>query len=78
MEHQTSVTVQLTNVKMVDEKTDEIINHEVVGKLTTNDAKNYSKELGYTFVSKDVTKDTFNIPTNSLIELKNNTPLNFQ
>lgn len=69
-EHQTEVTVQVTTIKMINEINDEIYNHNVNGKLTSAEAKKVAKEIGYTFISKDVTKDTFFVNTNELTKLK--------
>lgn len=66
----TTVTVQVTTIKMINEVNDEIYNHNVNGKLTTSQAKNIAKEIGYTYINKDVSKDTFNVPTKLLLELK--------
>ena len=68
--HKTTVTVQVTTIKMINEFNDEIFNHNVNGKLTTTDAKEIAKEIGYTYISKTVSKDTFDVPTKLLLELK--------
>lgn len=66
----TNVTVQVTNIKMINELNDEIFNHTENGKLTTAQAKLVAKEIGYTYINKDVSKDSFNVPTKLLLELK--------
>lgn len=68
--HQTTVTVQVTTIKLINEINDEIYNHTVNGKLTTAQAKTVAKEIGYTYINKEVLKDTFDVPTKLLLELK--------
>lgn len=68
--HHTTVTVQVTTIKLINEINDEIYNHNVNGKLTTAQAKAVAKEIGYTYINKEVSKDTFDVPTKLLLELK--------
>lgn len=69
--HQTEVTTITTNIKLIDETNNDEVKQQVInGKLNVSECKSIAKELGLTFVSKDVNKDTFNVNTDLLIELK--------
>lgn len=70
--HETEVTIQVTTVKLINEVNDEVFTMQVNGKLTTTDAKAYAKEVGYTFVSKENSKQTFVVNTNDLKQLQAN------
>lgn len=70
-DHQTEVTTITTSIKLIDESNNDEVKHHVVnGKLNVSECKAVAKELGLTFVSKDVNKETFNVNTDSLIQLK--------
>lgn len=69
--HQTEVTTITTTIKLIDEtNNDEVKQHVVNGKLNVSECKTVAKELNLTFVSKDVNKETFNVNTDDLINLK--------
>lgn len=70
-QHQTEVTTVTTSIKMIDESNnDEVKQQTVNGKLNVSECKSFAKELNLTYVSKETMKDTFNVNTDSLIQLK--------
>lgn len=68
--HVTSVTVQKTIIKLINEVNDEVYTQTVNGKLNTTDSKKYAANVGYTFISKENVKETFDVPTSELTKLK--------
>lgn len=68
--HVTSVTVQKTVIKLINELNDEVYSQTVNGKLNTTESKKYAANVGYTFISKENIKDTFDVPTTELNNLK--------
>lgn len=69
-DHKTTVTVQRTNIKMVNEVDDVIYTITVNGKLNIIDSKAFVEDkMGYTYISKENVKHTFNVLTNDLINL---------
>ena len=71
MQHLTTVTIQVTIIKVVDETTDTVSTIESYGKLNTTDAKNLAKQKGFVFVSKESITNTHEIETELLIDLIN-------
>lgn len=56
--HKTTVKVQITHIKCVNEQNDEIVVLDAHGKLTITDCKNIAKQNELSFVSKNtVTKE---------------------
>lgn len=68
--HVTTVTVQKTVIKLINELNDEVYTQTVNGKLNTTDSKKYAANVGYTFISKENIKETFDVPTSELVKLK--------
>lgn len=71
MNNLTEVTTVTTLIKMIDESdNDKVINHTAFGKLTITECKKLAKDLNLTYVSKEVVKESFEVDTAKLIELK--------
>lgn len=69
--HLTPVTVRQTLVKYFNEDNNEVHTITLVGKLNITECKNYLKDnnLGI-FISKEDIKETFNVDTVALIQLR--------
>lgn len=69
--HLTPVTVRQTIIKYFDESNNQVHDVKVVGKLNITESKDYLKKcnLGI-FISKEDVKETFNVDTIALIQLK--------
>lgn len=66
----TKVTVQQTNIKYVNNN-DVVSTVKVVGALNITECKNHLKEQEYgVFISKEVIKETFEVNTIQLLQLK--------
>lgn len=69
--HLTQVTIQVTKIKVIDENNnDEVKTVTCYGKLNATECKQQVKDSGLTYVSKEVEKDTFEVDTKSLLDLK--------
>lgn len=69
-DHTTQVTTQITDIKMINEETDNVATNSFNGKLNVTECKALAKQLGLTFVSKTNRKETFEVNTNELHKLK--------
>ena len=69
--HLTPVTVRQTIIKYFNESENQVHDVKVVGKLNITESKEYLKKcnLGL-FISKEDLKETFNVDTVALIQLK--------
>ena len=69
--HLTPVTVRQTIIKYFNESENQVRDVKVVGKLNITESKEYLKKcnLGL-FISKEDVKETFNVDTVALIQLK--------
>ena len=57
MKKQTTVKFKVTNIRMFDPQTSEVINYESTSKLTTPECKEIAKARKLTFIDKtDITK----------------------
>lgn len=70
IDHMTTVTIQVTNIKLINELNDEVYTINVNGKLNTTESKAHAKEVGYTFVSKENVKESFEVNTTELLQLR--------
>lgn len=66
----TQVTVRLTKLKIFFESQNEVEERTITGKLNISDSKKYCQENGGIFISKTDVKETFNVDTVALIQLK--------
>lgn len=70
MENKTLVTVHFTNVKFYNESTNTVESVKVAGKLNTTQSRTYATDNGGIFISKDNVKESFEVDTIRLIQLK--------
>lgn len=68
----TEVTVAKTLIKYFTPEDGKVVDVPVIGKLTQAEAKNYVKSIDSkaVLVLKEVVKDTFNVSTIDLLQLK--------
>lgn len=69
LEHTTQVTIQVTQVKCLDESNNEVIIIDCYGKLNVTQSKQIAKDNGLTYISKQLTSNTHSIKTSELIKL---------
>lgn len=67
--HTTVVTIQVTNVKCLNEVTDEVVIVNAFGKLNLRESKQVATEHGLTFVSKENITNEHELLTSELINL---------
>ena len=69
--HLTPVTIRQTVIKYFNESNNQVHDIKVVGKLNITESKEYLKKcnLGI-FISKEDLKETFNVDTVALIQLR--------
>lgn len=72
MKNQTKVTVRKTLIKTLDNEKNVVVDHEIVGKLTTVECRDYvnANLENHTFILKENITDTFNVDTIALTQLK--------
>ena len=71
MKKQTTVKFKVTNIRMFDPQTSEVINYESTSKLTTPECKEIAKARKLTFIDKtDITKSV-TVENTKLINLSN-------
>lgn len=67
--HTTKVTIQVTNVKCLNEDTNEVVIINAFGKLNLRESKQVATDHGLTFVSKENITNEHELLTSKLIEL---------
>lgn len=70
MDNKTLVTVHFTNVKFYHESNNTVETVKVAGKLNTTQSRAYATDNGGIFISKDNVKESFDVDTIRLIQLK--------
>lgn len=70
MEDLTKVTVKFTVIKMFQESSEQIETVKVNGSLNISQCKEFAKNSGYIYISKENVKESFNVNTTQLILLK--------
>ena len=67
--HTTKVTIQVTNIKCLNEENNEVIVINAFGKLNLRESKQIANEHELTFISKENITNEHELPTSKLIEL---------
>lgn len=67
--HTTTIKVQITHIKCVNESTNEIVVINAHGKLNITQSKKFARDKGLTFVSKETTTNEHQVLTSDLLNL---------
>ena len=70
MKKQTTIKFKVTNVRMFNPQTNEVINYESTSKLTTPEAKEIAKARKLTFIDKTDIVKTVTVDNTQLINLE--------
>lgn len=67
--HLTTVSIQVTQIKALDEATNEVVLLDCFGRLNLTESKQVAKAEGLTFISKQLINNKHEILTSELIKL---------
>lgn len=68
-DHTTPVKIQLTRIKCLDEKNNEVIMLDSYGKLNITESKKLATSNGLVFITKELINNVHNVKTSELLKL---------